>query len=90
MKKSWKKENNEKNNKEEIIDEIIIQYEIKDIEYSKDIRIFGNEFVKNNKDKWKIIIDENELELCTHKNINIKQLNNDLFEIKLKGIKIYY
>ena len=69
-------------------DEIIIQYKVDKIKYSKDIRIFGDEFVENNKDKCKIIINGNEFELVTHININKKQLNNNkIFEIKLKGIK---
>ena len=81
-------ENEKKVNDELInIDEIIIQYKIENIEYSKDIRIFGDEFVKNNKDKCKIIISGNEFEITTHLNINKKQINNNIFEIKLKGIK---
>ena len=55
-----KKELNSKENEESSsnnnIDEIIIRYKIENIEYSKDIRIFGNEFVENNKDKCTIKI----------------------------------
>ena len=69
------------------VDEITIQYKIKNIKNTKSIRIFGNEFVKNNKDKCKIIINGKEIELCTHINININQLNsNKIYEIKLNGI----
>ena len=79
------------NKKEELInedsEEIIIQYKIDDIEYSKDIMIFGDNFVKNNKDKCKIIINENEFELASLININKNQLNNNILEFKLKGIK---
>ena len=57
------------NKKEELInedsDEIIMQYKIDDIEYSKDIMIFEDNFVKNNKDKCKIIINEYEFELAS-------------------------
>ena len=83
---------NDEIDKNEDIDEITIQYKINDIndndnEYSKNIRIFGNEFVENNKDKCKIIINGNEHDLSTHLNINKKQLNNDILEIKIRGIK---
>ena len=77
----------ENNNINDDINEIIIQYKIDNIEYSKDIRIFGDEFVKNNKDKSKIVINGSEFELSTHLNINKKQLNKNIFEIKLKDIK---
>ena len=83
--------NNKKNKKiedEEDIDEIILQYKIDNIKYSKDVRLFGKEFVENNKDKCKIIINGNEFELSEYLNININQLkDNNIFEIKLKGIK---
>ena len=52
-------EENKINNNDEEIDEIIIQYKIDDIEYSKDLKIFGDKFVKNNKNKCKIIINVN-------------------------------
>ena len=72
----------------EDVDEITIQYKIDDIENCKDIRIFGDHFVDENKDKCKIIINGNENDLSAHLNINnIKELNNNIFEIKLKGIK---
>ena len=70
--------NNEKENikNNELINEIKIEYKIDND--SEEIRKFGDEFVKNNKDKVKIIINEEELELCTHltKNqINLKGIN---------------
>ena len=43
------------------------------MENSKDIRIFGDEFVKNNKDKCKLLLDKNEFELSFHLNIKIDQ-----------------
>ena len=73
---------NDKNNKDNS-DEIILRYEIKDINDS--IRIFGDKFVKKNKKLCKIIINGKEFDLKT--NINKNQLNNDILEIKLKGIK---
>ena len=69
------------------VDEITIQYKIKNIKNTKSIRIFGDEFVKNNKEKCKIIINEKEIKLCSHINININQINsNKIYEIKLIGI----
>ena len=64
------------NNKDELNDEIIIQYKIEHIDYSKDIRIriFGEKFVENNKNNCKIIINGKEFELYSHLNINTKQL----------------
>ena len=57
---------------------INIIYEInKEKEY--EINIFGSEFVKNNKNKCKMIIDNKEYEIA--KEYNINKLN-----IKLKGI----
>ena len=85
----FKINNNEKN--DELINkdknEIIIQYKIDDIKDSKEIRIFGDKFVENNKDKCKIIINGNEFDLTSHLDINENQLNNNIFEIKLKGIR---
>ena len=54
---------------------------------SNDIQIFGEVFVENNKDICKIILNGNELELCSNVKINNNQLNNNILEIKLKGIK---
>ena len=68
-------------------DELTIKYKIEDIEKSKKIRIFGDEFVKNNENICKIIIKKNELALTTHKDVDINELNDGIFEIKLKGIK---
>ena len=65
------KENKELNNNNENIDEIIIQYKIDDIEYSK-IRIFGGKFVENNKNKCKIIINGKEFELTENINIDMR------------------
>ena len=81
--------NNENNYNESIddIDEITINYKIENIDYSKKIRIFGDEFVENNKNICKISINENEYDLTTHIDVNIKQISNGIYEIKLKGIK---
>ena len=76
-----------KKKKNKNVDEITILYKIKNIKNSKSIRIFGDEFVKNNKDKCKIIINGKEIDLCSHINININKINNNkIYEIKLNGI----
>ena len=63
------------------IDEIILQYIIKD--KSKEIQIFGTNFVNNNKNNCKMIIEGNEMELKD----KINNITNNILEIKLKGIK---
>ena len=74
----------EKNNIEDI-NEITIRYKIEDC--SKEIRIFGDKFVKNNRYKCKIIVCDKEFELESHINVKNKKLNDGILEIKLKGIK---
>ena len=65
---------------ENINDEITILYNIKKSQRKKGkIRIFGTNFVKNNKNKCKIIIDGKEYEL--KEEFNIK--NEERKEIKL-------
>ena len=64
------------------LNEIIIQYN-EDI--CNGIRLFGQNFVKNNKNLCKVIIDNKEYDLCEYysdKNLKLK----NIFEIKLKGI----
>ena len=53
-------------------------------EYKKNIKIFGHKFVKNNKNICKMIIDTKEYEITEY--YNIKNYNNNILEIKLKGI----
>ena len=48
------------------------------------INIFGSKFVKNNRDKCKMIIDNKEYEITEQYNIE-NYINNEL-KIKLKGI----
>ena len=75
-----------KNNKND--DEIIlIKYKIDSIENSKEIKIFGYNFIINNKYKCKLIINGNETELSANLKVNVVQLKNNILEIKLKGIK---
>ena len=63
----------------EYIDEIIIKYKINKNE------IFDYKFIKNNKDKCKIIYEEKEYEIKEKWNIDDK-IKNEILEIKLKGI----
>ena len=62
--------------------EMEILYDNKDNE--KSISIFGYEFVKNNKNNCKLIIDNKEVELCEKLNIE----NKKDIKIKLKEIKM--
>ena len=92
MKNKYDKENDEKNklnlsqkDKEAFM---VINYKI---DKNKEItKIFGSRFVKNNKDKCKIIIDDIKFELTGYlgnflfKNHNNK--NNNMLELKLIGL----
>ena len=50
------------------------------------IKIFGEKFIQNNKDKCKIIYNDKKYELNDHFTL-IEINNNQTLEIKLKGIK---
>ena len=72
-------------------DEIIIQYKINNSIFNNifgsDIKIFGQTFVDNNKEKCKIITDEKEEELKSIiKSKDIIRKDNNILNIKLKGI----
>ena len=65
--------------------EINIIYDIKECDKKEGkIKIFGKDFVKNNKNKCKIIINDKENELIEE--YNIKDNNKNKLEIKLIGI----
>ena len=49
-----------------------------------EINIFGYEFIKNNKNKCKMIIDNKKYEIT--EKYNIENYNNNKLKIKLKGI----
>jgi hypothetical protein len=70
------------------ISEINIIYDIykKNIKIEKEntINIFGGEFVKNNKNICKMIIDDEEYEII--EKYNLKKFNKNKLKIKLKGI----
>ena len=63
------------------ISEINIIY---DINGEENIRIFGSDFVENNKNIYKIIINNKEYKLSV--SYNVKNNNNNEIKIKLKGI----
>ena len=77
-------DNNINQNKNESEIKIIYDINKKDI-WSKRINIFGAEFVENNKNICKMIIDDKEYEISEI--YNIGNFNNDILEIKLKGIE---
>ena len=73
-------------------DEILIRYKIdyneNDRIWSKSVNLFGDEFIKKNSHLCKIILNGKENELDSYCIISKKDLlNNNIFEIKLKGIK---
>jgi len=63
---------------------ISIIYNINEDRKNEDINIFGSEFVKNNKNICKMIINNKEYKITEHYNIK-NYINNEL-KIKLKGI----
>ena len=63
---------------------IIYNINYEDREYINYINLFGSEFVKNNKNICKMIIDDKEHEIS--EKFNITNFNNNILEIKLKGI----
>ena len=69
----------------EDISEINIVYNINmENEDDDDVRIFGSEFVENNKNICKMLIDNKEYEI--EEKYNITNYKNNKLEIKLKGI----
>ena len=62
--------------------EINIIYDIKG--NYRDIRIFGDYFVRNNRDKCKMIIDDKEYGITTR--YNVKNYNKNILIIKIKVI----
>ena len=65
------------------ISEINIIYDIKQEKY---IRIFGYEFVRNNRNKCKMIIDNKEYEIAEYFNIENYKNNNNKLKIIIKVI----
>ena len=70
-----------KTNNKMIINEINIKYKIKN---ESVIKIFGKNFVKNNKNICKLIYEDKEYEL--QETFNVNNNNKQILEIKLTGI----
>ena len=66
----------------EEISEITIIYDIN--KEDKYVKIFGEEFVENNKNICKMIIDNKKYEITEY--FNISKYNNNKLKIKLKGV----
>ena len=65
-------------------DEITIEYKFNNI--NDKIKIFGKNFVENNKNNCKIILNGKEIDLCIHLNKKDLNLVDNTLRIKLKGI----
>ena len=66
------------------LNEMTIIYNIKN---KNEIKLFGREFIKNNKNNCKIIIENKEQDIIEYLVINEKIKNKEKLEIKLKEIK---
>ena len=66
------------------INEIILKYKINN---NDKIRIFGDFFVLNNKDKLEMVINEKTYDLDSFFILKDKNIKSDILEIKLKQIK---
>ena len=68
------------------INELILYYNSKDCKKGDKIKLFGEEFVKNNKDKCKILFQKTEYDLVDY--FKLPEINNaKTIEIQLNGIK---
>ena len=79
------------NNKINQINQMILKYKINEmtIKYKvnkerNQMRLFGDEFVKNNKNRCKIVIEGKEKEITENMDIDEKIRNKDILEIKLQ------
>ena len=67
------------------LNDIHIKYEIK--KEDNKIKIFGDEFIKNNYNICKIILNNKIYNLISHINLKKKKNKKRFIEIKLRGIK---
>ena len=56
------------------------------IDYNKKIRLFGDEFVKNNKDNYYLIIDNKKINLCEYYNVKNEKMNSLIVKLIQKNI----
>ena len=78
-----------KEHKESNLDNDFITIKYK-VEKNRKIKLLGEDFVANNKYFCKLIINEKEFDLMTFyniENLENEKINDEIFEIKLKGIK---
>ena len=68
-----------------VINKYNILYNIYKVNDNK-IKLFGNNFVKNNKNNCKLIIDGKEEELKEFYNLGLSSANRNTLEVKLKNI----
>jgi len=61
----------------------IIKYKINN--YQEKIKIFGNNFVKNNKDKCKIMHEKKEYDLTEYFKINNDNYNDNIIRNRIKN-----
>ena len=80
-------ETKEKENKNNNVlnDEIIIKYKINMKDYPV-IKIFDKNFINNNKNNCKFILEDKTYELTEHLNLSNYKIDKDILEIKLIGI----
>ena len=65
-----------------------MKIKMKKIESDEKIRIFGEKFVKENKDKFKIIYENHEYELTEYlENIDKEHYYKDLVKLKLRFVE---
>ena len=76
---------NKNNNKNKKLNEINIKYLIDD--FDTEIKLFGKEFVKNNKEKCYLLLNDKKLELSEYINKNDIKINKKILKIKLKEIE---
>ena len=74
----FNKVNTEKN---KYLNEITIKYDLKNVNES--IKLFGSNFVENNKNNFKMIIEQEEKDICEYYKINKKLKKKGILEIKL-------
>ena len=92
-KKKIKKEKNREKEEDSQLNclenEIIIKYKIN--EDDKFIKLFGSNFVDNNKNNCKLIINNEEKELCEYLDVksSVNKKETNIFELKLKLINTF-
>ena len=79
------KNSNNIENKYKVLNEMTVKYMIDD--FDTDIKLFGEEFVKNNKEKCFILLNDKKLKLSEYINKNDIKINKKILKIKVKEIE---